>query len=223
MFGTYEKSAYEVHESPSKYKTAKLILISCISAVLIILIFAALNSYYNLALAKNSLSSMEKIYYKQSATLNEITSNIPVEKDKYYEEKLTALLSKEELSSLANENWKYSLTVNDLNISQESVSIGGKDIYILLTETKNNSKPLPKKISASGSLTSEDKATKFYDYLKLDSPFKYELYVETQGDITNVYYGIIGVNSGSTINIKLEQPLKERLQLNSDTIQIKVN
>jgi hypothetical protein len=208
----------------STYKRpVNLIIRTSTLVVMVMLIFLAINLYYKLGIAKDSLTSMEKVYYKQSASLNEITSNINTEKDKYYEEKLSALLSKEELSSLAKENWKYSLTVNDLNISEGSVSIGEKDIYIMLTETKNTSKPLPKKTTASGSLTSEDKASKFYDYLKLDSPIKYELYIESEGDTTYVYYDILGVPSGSTISLKLEQPLKERLQLNSDTIQIKVN
>ena len=220
MLRMNRKASYEVYEVTSKYKPINGLLITIILAVIAILIFTNINSYYRLNIAKDSLTSMEKVYYKQSAALNDITSNISTGKDKYYEENLSALLSKEELSSLAKLNWKYSLTVNDINISESSVSIGEKDIYIMLTETKNNSKPLPKGISNWGSLTSEDKAIKFYDYLKLDAKYKYELYVESEGDTTYVYYDILGAPSGSTINIELGQPLKERLQLNSDAIQI---
>jgi predicted nucleic acid-binding Zn-ribbon protein len=99
-----------------------------ILAVIIILLFINLNPYHKLNIVKNSVTSMERVYYKLSASLNEPTSNIAIEKDKYYEENLSTLLSKEELSAFSKLNWKYSLTVNDINIFENSISTEEKDI-----------------------------------------------------------------------------------------------
>jgi hypothetical protein len=222
MLGIYRKPSYDIYESPLKYKLIRNVKISIVLILVTGLILLNLNTYYKLKLAKESFETIENLYYKQSSSLNQLQVSLSGLQEKYYEENLNKLLSKEELSKLAKLNWKYSLMVNDINVTENTITVEDKDIFITLTELKDSSKPLPKSISAYGSLSNAENGTKFHSYFKVESSSTYELYIDTEGETTYAYYDFYGVPSGSTITLKIAQPLIERLGLSSDTIQITV-
>jgi hypothetical protein len=219
----YRRKSYDLYEPREDTRFKKIIKLSAVITIILALFIINLNTYYELKTARDYVSNMESVYFKQTQSLNELNASIPTLQDSYYEENLYKLLTEEEILSLAKQNWQYKLYVNDIEITGEPISIRESYVYITLTETKINSKPLPKNHAGLGSLGSLDSSKKFYDYLVQDDSFTYEVFIEPEGSTTYAYYDYTGIAKGETFTLKVNPQLMERLQLTNPVIEVTID
>lgn len=192
-------------------------LLAAIICILLITCSVLAVLYLN---ANNGMNAV-KVYAATMDDNNRIL-NTDIQKaiDQGYEEKLTKLLGREQLVSLAKDQWKYSLAVNGERFKGFYIYPRTNDVTLVLTETHTNDKDLPENILNLGSLTGGDKTDKFHDHLEIKTTVPYKKVVESGLSFTKASYDFKGVPKGTIINVKLTEPLRERLGLEYSELEV---
>lgn len=196
---------------------------------IIILLLSALNiiSYYQIKQKEAWAEDVRKTHVESNQILEDkiqaIDNRLFELQDKYYEDKITKLLGNEKLMSYAKEQWQYSLTANNLAFEEDHIYLSTKNVTLVLSERQPTEKLLPLNVHKSGALASGDNSDKFYDHLIIESQIPYETKVETGDNYTNVSYTFSNVTRGTIITLRLSEPLKERLFLSHNTLEIIIN
>jgi hypothetical protein len=167
----------------------------------------------------NELTMKNKEVKKQT---DEISSNLEKLQDKYYEEKLKKLLNKEQLTSIAKEQWSYSLTVNDDSFKNGTVTASSRNVVIVLKENQNPERILPINILNTGSLTSTDSKDKFYEHIKIDSSISYTKSIKVEKNSTNAIFSFKNIPNATIITLTVSEPLREKLKLEYNKLEIVV-
>lgn len=195
----------------------------------IIIILSALNaiSYYQLKQKEAWAESIRQNHVESNQILEEkiqaVDNKLLELQEKYYEDKITKLLGLEKLMSYAKEQWQYSLTANNLPFEEDHIYLSTKNVTLVLSERQPSEKLLPLNVHKSGALASGDDSDKFYDHLIIESQVPYDTKIENGDNYTNVIYTFNNVTRGTIITLRLSEPLKERLFLNQNTLEIIVN
>lgn len=210
--------------NPFQLRTRLHITIAVSLAIILGLAMLNLHSLFVAKNAKSYASSIEDAYDSKNRNLdtqlNSLNSNLAQLEDKYYEDKLTQIMSKEKLAVLAKDAWNYTLTVNGDTFKEDNISTSARNISIVLTETKDSKKPLPSSIIDMGSITGTDKSDKFSDHLMLQTTAPYEKKVTTDGGVSKAVFTLNNVPAGTIITLNLSEPLKERLKINDNMLEV---
>lgn len=152
--------------------------------------------------------------------IKEFETNLQELEDKYYEEKITGLLDKEQLVTLAKEQWQYSLTVNDRNFTDYYIYPTSKDVNIILSEIQPRKKILPLNVLKLGSVTGGDEMDKFYDHMIIKTNLSYEKAIKNIENVTHICYSFKDIPSGTIISLQLSEVLREKLGLNDNLLEV---
>lgn len=208
----------------ARYETAFYILLSLLTVISILYMKKA----YDYKEIKTFDKSVEETYNEKYKELDKKLEMTDIElfqqQDKYYEEKLTKLLDKDKLISIAKENFKYSLYINSIPLKDDQININSKDITLIFEEKQIGDKILPSKVLQWGTLTGGDMSDKFYEHLsiKTNVPYEREIKLEEDEKSTAVYYTFKNIPYGTIITIKLSEVLRERLNRANNIIEIMV-
>ena len=206
--------------SKSQYKHLSLVLV----IVIVILSIIAMASFSKAKVAEAYSNSAEKSYKEKNKELNsklyDVDNKLSQLNDKYYEEKLSKLFSKEKLAAMAKDAWNYSLKVNGEEFSGDNISTTARDITIVLAEAKDLSKPLPLNILTYGSITSGDKGDNYFDHMIIQTTAQFEKTTEVNKNITYTTYKFKNLSPGTIITLNLSEPLKERLKLKDSLLEV---
>jgi hypothetical protein len=74
-----------------------------------------------------------------------------------------------------------------------------------------------------GSLVSGDNKDNFFEHMIIKSDIPYEKKIQTYNNYTNVFYSFKNLSVGTVITLVLSEPLKERLNLYFDRLEIIVD
>ncbi|KNY26577.1 hypothetical protein [Pseudobacteroides cellulosolvens] len=143
--------------------------------------------------------------------------------ERYYEDKLSKLLGAEQIISLQKAQWKYSLKANETPFTENHIYIHSRDIVLTLTESQKEEKVLPISMHKKGSLVSGDDKDNFYDHMIIKSDIPFEKKVQIYNNYTNVFYSFKNLSVGTVITLVLSEPLKDRLNLHFDRLEIIVD
>jgi len=158
-----------------------------------------------------------------SSKIEAVDKKINELNEKYYEDKLAKLLSKEEIIALQKSQWKYLLKANETPFDNNHVYIRSRDIILTLTESQKEDKLLPISMHNLGSLVSGDNKDNFFEHMIIKSDIPYEKKIQTYNNYTNVFYSFKNLSVGTVITLVLSEPLKERLNLHFDRLEIIVD
>jgi hypothetical protein len=201
--------------------------IIALSLVIAILSGLLVKIWLDLKQAEGEAVTVQKTYEGRSRELSEkidsVDNRILQLQDKYYEEKLTKLLGKEQLISLQKSQWRYVLKVNETPFSDDFIYVTSGEFTLTFTESQLEDKLLPKNMHNKGALINGDDLDKFYDHMTIDTIVPYERKIQKYNNYTNVFYAFKNVPRGTIITLRLSEPLKERLNLGYDKLEIIVN
>lgn len=209
---------------PTEDKTTPSTITSILIVVVGILLLVTMTSIYKARIADKYASSMEDTYKSKSielnSKLNDVNNNLAQLNDKYYEEKLMKIFSREQLMTMAKDAWIYSLKVNDHEFKEDNISTTERNINIVLTESKNPLKPFPENILKFGAVNETDKSDSFIDHMIIKTTANYEKSIKSDRNSTTIIYSFKNVQAGTIISLDLSQPLKERLKLNDNLLEV---
>jgi len=206
--------------SKSQYKHLTLVLV----IVIVILSIIAMASFSKAKVAEAYSNSAEKSYKEKNkeliSKLYDVDNKLSQLNDKYYEEKLSKLFSKEKLAAMAKDAWSYSLKVNSEEFKEDNITTTARDITIVLTEAKDFTKPLPSNILPYGSITGGDKGDNYFEHMIIQTTAQYEKTTETDKNITYTTYKFKNLSPGTIITLNLSEPLKDRLKLKDSLLEV---
>ena len=194
-----------------------------LSVAIVFLLVLNIRSYNDSREIKDWANSIQNQYIKNNKELEDKVAHLESVLDKYYEDKITKLLGENELMPMAREQWKYSLTANDESFKEDYIYIGTKEVTLVFAENEPKEKLLPNSIHNKGALAGQDKLDKFYDHLIIECPVPYETKIKTEGNTTYAYYEFKDVPRGTIITLRLSEPLRERLNLPYNKLEVIVN
>lgn len=151
---------------------------------------------------------------------DEINSDLEKLQDTYYEEKLKKLLNKEQLSSIAKNQWSYSLTVDGDSFKNGTLTASSRNVSIVLGENQKADRILPISILNTGSLTSNDSKDKFYEHIQVDSKISFTKSIKAEKNSTNAIFAFKDIPNATIITLTVSEPLKERLKLEHNKLEI---
>ncbi|MDP4090353.1 MAG: hypothetical protein Q8930_13930, partial [Bacillota bacterium] len=206
------------------YRFRYRIIISALTTVTVALAIFLMYNYDSLKnLQANAQLKQESIDSKDkevNTKLLAVSTNIQELNDKYYEEKLLQLFSKDKLASMAKDAWTYSLKVNDADFQSDNITTKERNITIVLTQILDPNKPFPKEILSLGSVTGSDSSDNFYDHMIIKTTVPYEKNFKAEGNTTTATYTFKNIPAGTIIALNLSEPLKERLKLDYDQLEV---
>lgn len=201
---------------------AALLLFLCL-----VLTYTNYHNYSQLKNANDKVSSAENNFRNKTKELDEKITKadklLNENEDKYYEEKLVKLLDKQQLDSMAKNQWSYTLTANGETFKDNYMYLYTKDIMVALTESTSTDQLLPKNILKSGTVSGFDKDDKFYDHLIISTTVPYERVIKDYDTSTVVYYVFRDVPVGTIITLRLSEALKNRLNVKDNNLEIIIN
>ena len=172
----------------------------------------------------SSLKTAEKQLEKKSREVNDkmLEINYSQERlnDKYYEEKITKLLSKNELLALGKKQFKYTITVNGEEMKSASITTKERNVTIRFSEGLKSGKTLPDAILKQSSLTAGDKKDRFYEHAIIKASVPYKQSFKTENFVTEVTYSFEKIANPTIITVIFSEPLKERLDVPYDSLSI---
>jgi len=102
------------------YRKQKKIII-VLSIALVVMLGIAVKLYFDYRAADKRAIDVSNSYMEKnkelSSKIEAVDKKINELNEKYYEDKLTKLLSKEEIIALQKAQWKYTLKANDIPVS----------------------------------------------------------------------------------------------------------
>jgi len=211
-------------KKPSPYKSPIKLFPLTLICIIVLLIIFSINSNSKAKVAQTYAKTLEDTYKLKNKELNskvfDVDNKLAQLNDKYYEENLSKLFSKEKLAAMAKDAWSYSLKVNDEEFKGDNISTASRSITVVLSQTKDSTKPLPSKILTLGSITAQDKSDTFFEHMIIQTTAPYEKAVKTNGNTTNAIYTFKNIAPGSIITLNLSDPLKERLKLKDNLLEV---
>lgn len=208
------------------YRKQKKIII-VLSIALMLMFGFAVKLYFDYRAADKRANDVSNSYMEKnkelSSKIEAVDKKINELNEKYYEDKLTKLLSKEEIMALQKAQWKYTLKANDIPFDNSHIYVRSRDIILTLTESQKEEKLLPISMHNLGSLVSGDKKDNFFEHMIIKSDIPYEKKIQTYNNYTNVFYSFKNLSVGTVITLVLSEPLKERLNLYFDRLEIIVD
>jgi len=205
----------------------KRVVILLLLFAFVIPISAGCASKKELKMYKEIVESLNQQITDKDASLGqkmkEIDQDLEKLNDKYYEEKLTQLLGTERLVYMAQEQWNYKLTVNGGAFRENFLRVSGKEVNIILTEEQLQNKHLPSAIHKSGCLTGNDENDIFHNHITIETNLTFEKQVINENSSIMAKYTLRDVPKGTTIVLVLTEPLRERLGLSFDRLEIVVD
>lgn len=206
-------------------KQKKIIII--LSIALVVILGIAVKLYFDYRAADKRAIDVSNSYMEKnkelSSKIEAVDKKINELNEKYYENKLTKLLSKEEIIALQKAQWKYTLKANDIPFDNSHIYVRSRDIILTLTESQKEEKLLPISMHNLGSLVSGDNKDNFFEHMIIKSDIPYEKKIQTYNNYTNVFYSFKNLSVGTVITLVLSEPLKERLNLYFDRLEIIVD
>ena len=135
------------------------------------------------------------------------------EQEAYYQEKLEALLTPEEITYLAQRQWQAHLAVNGQEITSSTLSLDGpKNIRVMFGEVVLQDDLLPEPFLARGRLDQPDSGEPLTDYVEVITDHPYEIIKEESPSSVKYYYEFKEVPSGTMIIFQMNTILKEKLK-----------
>lgn len=206
-------------------KQRKLIIV--LSIVIAALFGITIKLYIDYRAADKRAIQVSNSYMEKnkelSTKIEAVDKKINELNEKYYEDKLTKLLSKEEIIALQKAQWKYVLKANDTPFDNRYIYMHSRDVVLTLTESQKEEKLLPMSMHNLGSLVSGDNKDNFFEHMIIKSDIPYEKKIQTYNNYTNVFYSFKNLSVGTVITLVLSEPLKERLNLYFDRLEIIVD
>lgn len=127
-------------------------------------------------------------------------------------------LSKEGLLELAKNEWIYSIEVNGKSIQPNGiVEIDAGDLKIILVEQTTVLSSVTREIFNAGKISGS-----YYDQLTIIGRQPSNTYMTDGTVVTGMVYEFHDMQKGTIVKLKLTEELKGRLELETDTIIIKV-
>lgn len=198
-----------------------------LSILLAITLGIAVKFYFDYKTADKRASKITSSYAEKN---KELSSKIDMAdkkiyelNEKYYDEKLSKLLSKEQIISMQRAQWKYVLKANEAPFVEDHVYIRSRELVLTLTESQKEDKLLPISMHKKGSLVSGDNKDNFYEHMIIKSDIPFEKKIQTYNNYTNVFYSFKNLTAGTVITLVLSEPLKERLNLHFDKLEMIVD
>ena len=202
-------------------------IIIALSIVLAVVLGIAVKLYFDYKTADKRAIQASSSYMEKnkelSGKIDSVDKKINELNEKYYEEKLSKLLGEEKIIELQKAQWKYILKANETPFSDSHVYIRSRDIVLTLTESQKEDKLLPLSMHKKGSLVSGDNKDNFFEHMIIKSDIPFEKKVQTYNNYTNVFYSFKNLSVGTVITLVLSEPLKERLNLHFDRLEIIVD
>jgi len=205
--------------SEHKYGLVAFLALFAAGAVAVIFTYSRMVEYRVASVAH--LRQYTEIKQKYDDLVRNYDADVKKAGEKYYEDKLTRLLTEDELLTLARKQWRYTLTVNNTKLTEDHY-YASESFVINFTEALN-SRDMPESIQKLGSITGGDELDVFYDHLIIQSEVRWEQKESKNGDATTITYIFNDVPKGSIITLSLSEPLKERLRSQYKDIEIIVN
>jgi hypothetical protein len=203
-----------------KYRRIILIL----SILLAIISGLSIKVYFDYRNADQKSHEISKTYLDKNKELSNKIESIDKKlyelNEKYYEDKISKLLSREQIISFQKAQWKYILKANEVPFQEDHVYIRARDIVLTLTESQKEDKLLPISMHKKGSLVSGDNKDNFYEHLIVKTNIPFEKKIQTYNNYTNVFYSFKNMSVGTVITLVLSEPLKERLNLHYDKLEV---
>jgi hypothetical protein len=208
------------------HRKLKRIIIT-LSVLLAVALGIVIKFYFDYKAADKKASEISYSYMDKNKELaskiDSVDKKINELNEKYYNDKLSKLLSKEQIISLQKAQWKYVLKANETTFKEDHVYIRSRDVVLTLTESQKEDKLLPISMHKKGSLVSGDKKDNFYEHMIVKSDIPFEKKIQTYNNYTNVFYSFKNLSVGTVITLVLSEPLKERLNLYYDRLEIIVD
>lgn len=149
---------------------------------------------------------------------NDIRNNLNSNNDKFTEERLKKIFSKNDLYIYTYNLWKYELYINDTLIKNtKSLSIKSTD-KILIKETQKESS-LPTAMIENGRLTRGDKKDKLANHISI-SERTYIFNVKEEGLVTSYLVEKGDFKKGELITLVFSDQLTQRLNFHKKEITI---
>jgi len=208
------------------YRKQKKIII-VLSIALVVMLGIAVKLYFDYRAADKRAIDVSNSYMEKnkelSSKIEAVDKKINELNEKYYEDKLTKLLSKEEIIALQKAQWKYRPSSDNIPFDNSHIYVRSRDIILTLTESQKEDKLLPISMHNMGSLVSGDNKDNFFEHMIIKSDIPYEKKIQTYNNYTNVFYSFKNLSVGTVITLVLSEPLKERLNLYFDRLEIIVD
>ena len=167
----------------------------------------------NLKNENNELKSQIQEFEEAQKTLNEETQ--------FYLDfiaKLTEPMNENYLTQIAQQQWKYSILVNDIPIQENGIlEVSADTVLLTVSEEQAEFTALPSEIHSKGKISGDLFAThiKFLDSIPKNT-------TGSEGDnITSTTYSFNNLNEVNVINLEISDELQERLGLRSNVITIR--
>lgn len=186
--------------------------------ILLIIVLAASSIYYFF----NVVNLKEKIQkYKQIQETNiNVAKGIGKDNLDYYK-KLTQrcvnVMSTDQITYVAQQEWMYSIKINNKDFSGEALKIDGNNIEIQISEAREKYSFLPDSLRLKGQLKD------FYKQFTVETNAKCEISHSDEQYNTTVLYKITNLSHGSVVKINMTGDLKDRLRLPSTKYSIYIN
>ncbi|HEY9060634.1 MAG TPA: hypothetical protein VIO64_09055 [Pseudobacteroides sp.] len=202
-------------------------IITALSVLLVISLGIAVKFYFDFRAADKRASQITSSYAEKnkelSSKIDSVNKEIYELNEKYYDEKLSKLLGVEQIISMQKSQWKYVLKANETPFTEDHVYVRSKDLVLTLTESQKEDKLLPISMHKKGSLVSGDNKDNFYEHMIIKTDIPFEKKIQTYNNYTNVFYSFENLSVGTVITLVLSEPLKERLNLHFDKLEIIVD
>lgn len=127
-------------------------------------------------------------------------------------------LSKEGLLELAKNEWIYSVEVNGQSVQPNGiVEMDAGDLKIVLVEQTTVLSSVTTEIFNAGKISGN-----YYDHLEIIGIQPSNTYITDGTTVQGMVYEFIDMQKGTIVKLKLTEELKERLDLETNTIIIKI-
>lgn len=137
----------------------------------------------------------------------------------YYAQQLQKLLGEEDLVFLAQNRWRYVITLNGKVVEREIIYLEEPSAHIILAEFVEDKEILPEEILKKGTITGSDPKDFLQDHLRVITNAAYSTKVETSKQGRRVIYDFKDIPKGTIINLKPSVLLKERLSIGTKEAQ----
>ncbi|WHH57515.1 hypothetical protein [Petroclostridium sp. X23] len=142
---------------------------------------------------------------------NSMDEAVKAQLDSYYAQQLQKLMSEQELSFLAQKQWKYILTLNGKIVTKDILYINDTSAHIILAEVVQDKDILPSEILKKGTITGSDSNDHLQDHLSVITNIPYTTKTEETAQGRRVIYDFKDIPNGTIINLKPSVLLTDRL------------
>lgn len=160
----------------------------------------------------------EELIKEQKAEMETLTDELNYYKE--YVQEMTLLLPSDKLQELINKEWKYSISINNVEFPKNGIlEIGQSDFDLVFHEERAKYSTLPKEESDKGKLSAplSSSVTTYSPTEQVLSP-----QTDAQDTFSSLTYSFKGLKSKDVIKIVLTEELSKKMGMSTQDLEIRV-